>query len=219
MTEGKGEGRERDMEHFLGTEFWESQIFGEGNVGEEGAAEGKLAGGFQEDPEGIFLSGEPNGEFIEEELDGEFIEEKPNGGFIPEEDLEMELSLEDGSCLSCRIAGVFMEQEKEYIALETHQDHQDMIYIMGLSQGEDDRILLVPLNDREEQERALAAFFQMAEDMADPHESDDEHNDGEYGNDGHDDGEYGNDSHGESEYSNESHDDGGHGDRKQRQRE
>lgn len=207
MTEGKGEGRERDMEHFLGTEFWESQIFGEGNVGEEGAAEGKLAGGFQEDPEGIFLSGEPN---------GEFIEEKPNGGFIPEEALEMELSLEDGSCLSCRIAGVFMEQEKEYIALETHQD---MIYIMGLSQGEDDRILLVPLNDREEQERALAAFFQMAEDMADSRESDDEHNDGEYGNDGHDDGEYGNDSHGESEYSNESHDDGGHGDRKQRQRE
>lgn len=94
-----------------------------------------------------------------------------------------------------------------------------MIYIMGLSQGEDDRILLVPLNDREEQERALAAFFQMAEDMADSRESDDEHNDGEYSNDSHDDGEYGNESHGESEYSNESHDDGGHGDRKQRQRE
>lgn len=104
------------MKDLFGTDFLESQIFGE----------------------------EP---LIEEELDNR-----------EEEAVELELFLEDGSRLSCRVAGVFMEKEKEYIALETEEE---IIQIMGLDEGEDGEIKLIPLTDKDEQERSLNAFFRI----------------------------------------------------------
>lgn len=68
----------------------------------------------------------------------------------------LELTLEDGSRLTCRVVGVFMEGEEEYIALEVGEDQ---IQVMGLSSQGEDGIGLRLLEDEEEQERALDAFF------------------------------------------------------------
>ena len=95
-------------------------------------------------------------DFLESQIFGEepLMEEDLDNQ--AEEAVELELVLEDGSRLACRIAGVFMEGEQEYIALETEEN---TIQIMGLGEGEDGEINLIPLNDKEEQERSLNAFF------------------------------------------------------------
>ena len=80
--------------------------------------------------------------------------EPPEGG----EPVCLELTLEDGSNLTCRVAGVFMEGEDEYIALETGEDQ---IQIMGLSPQGEDGIGLRLLKQQEEQDRALDAFFRL----------------------------------------------------------
>lgn len=121
------------MRQLFDTEFLESQIFGDSG---------------QEEPEEEAQwiapqEGEPG--------EGEMDEEPPT---------ELTLSLADGSSLNCRVSGVFIEQEKEYIALETEDG---MIYLMGLSQGDKDELNLRPLEDEEEQEAAMAAFFRMVE--------------------------------------------------------
>lgn len=102
-------------------------------------------------------------EFLENQVFGEDATGEEGMESLP---VEIMLTLEDGRDLTCRVAGVFMEQEKEYIALEADEkrdDSEGMIYVMGLSQGEEDGIELRPLVDKEEQERALAAFFRMVE--------------------------------------------------------
>lgn len=142
----EGKRKETVMRQFFDTEFLESQVFGEDAPGEEGL-EGRIPGedGTRED--------EPEDQALEND-------EKES---LP---VEIILTLEDGRDLTCRVAGVFMEQEKEYIALEAEEkrdDSEGKIYIMGLSQGEEDEIELRPLVDKEEQERALAAFFRMVE--------------------------------------------------------
>lgn len=145
----RGREKKRTMRQFFDTEFLESQVFGEGEAGEE-RMEGRIFGedGTEEDT-------------LEDPALGEDEEDEEES--LP---VEMTLTLEDGRFLYCRVAGVFIEQEKEYIALEEDEKTDDLtgkIYIMGLSRGEEDAIELRSLTDKEEQERALAAFFRMVE--------------------------------------------------------
>ncbi|MCI8297794.1 MAG: hypothetical protein HFG22_18350 [Lachnospiraceae bacterium] len=117
----------------------ESQVFGQPEP--EGAmadgVEGAMADGADQAPWPKDWEGEP-----------------PEGG----EPVCLELTLEDGSNLTCRVAGVFMEGEDEYIALETGEDQ---IQIMGLSPQGEDGIGLRLLKQQEEQDRALDAFFRL----------------------------------------------------------
>lgn len=70
----------------------------------------------------------------------------------------MTVTLEDGTEMECRVEGVFLEGEKEYIALETGQGE---IQIMELGQGDEDEIQLLPVADEEEQERVVQAFIRL----------------------------------------------------------
>lgn len=70
----------------------------------------------------------------------------------------MTLTLEDGSQMECGVAGVFLEGEKEYIALETPEGK---IHIMELGREDDDGITLIPVEDEEEQERVIETFIQL----------------------------------------------------------
>ncbi len=109
----------------------ESQVFGQPEP------EGAMADGADQAPWPKDWEGEP-----------------PEGG----EPVCLELTLEDGFNLTCRVAGVFMEGEDEYIALETGEDQ---IQIMGLSPQGEDGIGLRLLKQQEEQDRALDAFFRL----------------------------------------------------------
>ena len=64
--------------------------------------------------------------------------------------------LEDGTQTEYIVAGVFLEGEKEYIALQTREGD---IHIMELSEGEEGEAALLPVRDKEEQERAIEAFY------------------------------------------------------------
>lgn len=128
------------MKTFFDTEFLESQVFGEGEA--EYEEENRITDGDRSDPDA-------------EEEEIEEAEEIP---------VELTLNLEDGRTLCCRVSGVFMEQEKEYIALEADgNEDEGMIFLMGLSQGEEDELRLRPLEDEEEREAAFSAFFRMVE--------------------------------------------------------
>ncbi len=134
------------MKTFFDTEFLESQVFGEGEA--EYEEENRITDGDRSDPDA-------EEEEIEEAEEVEEAEEIP---------VELTLNLEDGRTLCCRVSGVFMEQEKEYIALEADgNEDEGMIFLMGLSQGEEDELRLRPLEDEEEREAALSAFFRMVE--------------------------------------------------------
>lgn len=102
---------------------------------------------------------------LEEEHDNKIYDS------LTEEDLESEiknleeagpivmtLTLEDGSQMECGVAGVFLEGEKEYIALETPEGK---IHIMELGREDDDGITLIPVEDEEEQERVIETFIQL----------------------------------------------------------
>lgn len=65
------------------------------------------------------------------------------------------VTLQDGGEMECRVDGVFLDGGREYIALETEEGE---ILIMGLGQGEEGDINLLPIEDEEEQERALDAY-------------------------------------------------------------
>ncbi len=96
----------------------------------------------------------------QEAYDREAGQEEPGEIWEPGEDtpVELELTLEDGSSMACRVAGVFLEQGREYIALE---GEDATLHLMGLGQGEEDEILLRPLEEEEEQARVMEAFFQL----------------------------------------------------------
>lgn len=142
------------MKRFFDTEFLENQLFGSG---------GQVGGVDREAEEALDRGGESadTEEAGEELWDGE---EAGNESWNAEEDegipVDLTLSLADGSSLTCRVSGVFMEQDEEYIALETEDG---MIYLMGLSQGEEDELKLRLLEDEQEKETAMAAFFRMLE--------------------------------------------------------
>ena len=99
------------MKTFFDTEFLESQVFGEGEA--EYEEENRITDGDRSDPDA-------EEEEIEEAEEDEEAEEIP---------VELTLNLEDGRTLCCRVSGVFMEQEKEYIALEADgNEDEGMIF-------------------------------------------------------------------------------------------
>lgn len=111
-------------------------------------------------------------ELLEQQIFGDALEEAGEP-YQPEDtdSVELELTLEDGSTMVCQVAGVFMEGERECIALE---GEQDTLYIMELDRGPEDEILLLPLKDEEDQERALAAFFHIFGTEEEPEEEEKE---------------------------------------------
>lgn len=140
----------------------ESQVFGQPEP--EGAmadgVEGAMADGADQAPWPKDWEGEP-----------------PEGG----EPVCLELTLEDGSNLTCRVAGVFMEGEDEYIALETGEDQ---IQIMGLSPQGEDGFGLRLLKQQEEQDRALDAFFRLFTDAGEEPPLEDPSSEGSEGSEG-----------------------------------
>lgn len=84
------------------------------------------------------------------EPDMEEVELPGNG-----EPVMVNVTLEDGAEAEYMVAGVFLEGEKEYIALETEEGD---IHIMELEAGEADEVRLIPIEDEEEQQRAIDAF-------------------------------------------------------------
>ena len=94
-------------------------------------------------------------EALEEEVFGNGWEEGEEQGEDEEAPVTMTVTLENGTQAEYAVAGVFLEGEKEYIALETQEGD---IYIMELSEGEEDEVRLLPIEEKEEQERAIEAF-------------------------------------------------------------
>lgn len=117
------------MRHSYDTEALEAQLFGSSGGG-TGTQEAETAGmGAEETAEaGLLWTKDP---------------------------VVMEVTLEDGTQREYTVAGVFLEGEKEYIALE---DREGDIDIMELSEGEAGEPALLPIEDKEEQERAAEAF-------------------------------------------------------------
>jgi len=94
-------------------------------------------------------------EALEEEVFGNGWEEGEEQGEDEEAPVTMTVTLENGTQAEYAVAVVFLEGEKEYIALETQEGD---IHIMELSEGEEDEVRLLPIEEKEEQERAIEAF-------------------------------------------------------------
>lgn len=118
------------MKHFYDTDLLENEIFGD----------------------------EPDPDEFGAEQDGEFAPDSEEPDDAEPADLIFTLTLEDGSEMTCRAECVFLENEKEYIALDMGNDE---IQIMELAEGEDDNILLLPLEDDGEREAAFRAFLEI----------------------------------------------------------
>lgn len=84
------------------------------------------------------------------EPDMEEVELPGEGGPVT-----VKATLEDGTQAQYLVAGVFLEGEKEYIALETGDGD---IHIMELIEGEEGGVRLLSIEDEEEQRRAIEAF-------------------------------------------------------------
>ena len=87
---------------------------------------------------------------------GERDDEEMEASRLPDTDapVTMIVTLQNGTQTEYTVAGVFLEGEKEYIALETQEGH---IHIMELLEGEeDDEVRLLPVEEKEE--RAIEAF-------------------------------------------------------------
>ena len=121
----------------------------------------------------LALSSETEEEYIQLEEGTRLEEEHDNKIYddLTEENLESEirnleeadpivmtLTLEDGSQMVCGVVGVFLEGEKEYIALETPEGK---IHIMELGREDDDGITLIPVENEEEQEKVIETFIQL----------------------------------------------------------
>ena len=118
------------MRHTYDTEALEAQIFGSGPGWTD-----------VEEPD-------------TEEADTEELEDAGLAGTA--DPVIMEVTLGDGTQTEYIVAGVFLEGEKEYIALQTREGD---IHIMELSEGEEGEAALLPVRDKEEQERAIEAFY------------------------------------------------------------
>jgi len=121
----------------------------------------------------LALSSETEEEYIQLEEGTRLEEEHDNKIYddLTEENLESEirnleeadpivmtLTLEDGSQMECGVVGVFLEGEKEYIALETPEGK---IHIMELGREDNDGITLIPVENEEEQEKVIETFIQL----------------------------------------------------------
>lgn len=128
------------MKGFYGLDMLESQVLGE-------------------EEEFRPIEGEGEEQFSEPPIRWDEIEEWE----MPEEEKShgpvfLALTMEDGNQMECRVAGVFLEGEKEYIALELPERR---IQIMELGQGADGEIDLIRVEDQEEQERVIEQFLML----------------------------------------------------------
>lgn len=103
-------------------------------------------------------------EALEEEIFGssrdegaaeEWDEEEEETLEFPDTPVTVAVTLENGMQTEYTVAGVFLEGEKEYIALETQEGD---IHIMELSEGEGDEVRFLTIEEKEEQERVIEAF-------------------------------------------------------------
>lgn len=137
------------MKYSYDIEILENQVFKEEEL--------TLLPETEEKREGYIKLEEENDRKIYDDLTGENSESEISN--LEESDpIVMTLTLEDGSQMECGVAGVFLEQEKEYIALETPEGK---IHIMELGREDDDGITLIPVEDEEEQERVIETFIQL----------------------------------------------------------
>lgn len=99
----------------------------------------------------------------EEEALRTFLKEELSAG-VPEgfPTLELELTLEDGRNLVCEVVGVFLVQSgKQYMALHPKEDTEGLIHILEMAEGEDDELLLLPIEDEGEREEAEQTFYRL----------------------------------------------------------
>ena len=68
------------------------------------------------------------------------------------------LTVDQQTQVECRVIGVFLEGDKEYIALELPEGE---VQLMELKPGEDDGIDLVSIQKEEEQERVIQRFMEL----------------------------------------------------------
>jgi len=116
--------------------------------------------------------------------DRELLETEVFDGEIPEEsytepeeeaknrqdgELVFKLTLEDGRTVSCRCGGIFPEEEREYAVLEGKEGE---IHIMELSCGEEDEILLLPVESEEIRQRIFYSYISMFERRGDSDDRD-----------------------------------------------
>lgn len=111
--------------------------------------------------------GESAGIGTDEEQEDEalrtFLKEELAAG-VPESfpTLELELTLEDGRTLLCEAAGIFLaNEEKQYMALHPKEDTEGLIHILEMAEGEDDALLLLPIEDEGEREEAEQTFYRL----------------------------------------------------------
>lgn len=124
------------MRSFYDLDILESQVFGTESLQEENTEE--------EETE----SGELNWAEVEE---WELPEELKSSGPVT-----LTVTVDDETQVECQVLGVFLEGEKEYIALGMPEGE---IQIMELGRGEDDGIRLIPVEDEEEQQCVIEKFF------------------------------------------------------------
>ena len=92
--------------------------------------------------------------------DEDFPDRGQEEEFFPEEAVPvmMTMTMEDGRETRCRVDGIFLCGDKEYIALETEESE---ILILELLQGEDGDIRLQPVEGEEEQERVIETYMEL----------------------------------------------------------
>lgn len=108
--------------------------------------------------EAAVFSGEISGEaaeFPETEAYGteEMVSEEPSE--------EIELELKDGQTMICEIIYVFVHEECEYMVLHPKEDQDGIVYLMRMSEGEDDELKLSPIEDEEELRKVSEIFREI----------------------------------------------------------
>lgn len=72
--------------------------------------------------------------------------------------LEFTLTLADGRTLDYEAVGIFIHEDKEYMALHPKTDTEGTVHLMEMTQGVDDELQLMPVPDEEFD--AVAETFQ-----------------------------------------------------------
>ena len=132
------------MKYLYGTTDLEAELFSENIMTEEE---------FQE--ENYDISEEAAETMLLEDLSPESLDDFSA--------LELTLELADGRSLEYETFGVFVHENKEYVALHPKTDMEGTIHLMELTSSENDEIELLPIEDDEEYEAVAAAFYQVFE--------------------------------------------------------
>lgn len=75
--------------------------------------------------------------------------------------MEFTLALEDGRELTCEAVGIFGNDAAQYIALHPKEDQEGLIHILKMVQGDEDELLLLPVEDDKERMEAESEFYRM----------------------------------------------------------